>query len=64
MEKKTVWMGIGCLIMALAISLHHFVISGKLFDLDDMLHHEFFLALFLGAGVGIIVQTILKLDQH
>lgn len=50
--------------IALSISLHHFIISGKFYDIDDMLHHEFFLALFMGVGLGVLLQTIVKPNQN
>lgn len=62
--NKMLWIGIGCLMIALSISLHHFIISGKFYDIDDMLHHEFFLALFMGAGLGVLLQTIVKPNQN
>jgi hypothetical protein len=37
------------------IGFHHFIISGKFFDVEDVLHHEFLMALFGGIGLGVII---------
>ena len=40
--------------------LHHYVIAGRLFDLADILHHEFFEAIFLTAGIVFVVCSLVK----
>ena len=38
----------------LVIVLHHFIVTGRLFDLRDILHHEFFAGVFLTAGLVLL----------
>ena len=41
--------------LGLLIVVHHFLVSGRLFDLADMLHHEFFEAILLTAGIVLLL---------
>jgi hypothetical protein len=52
---KTRISGIVFIIVGLLIILHHIVISGRLFDIQDILHHEFFEAIFLTAGITMLI---------
>jgi hypothetical protein len=52
---RTTLLGILCLFLALLIGIHHLLISGRWFDLWDVLHHEFFIALTGGMGLGILL---------
>jgi len=54
---KTKKLGIIFILVGLLIILHHFVISGRLFDVGDMLHHEFFEAIFLAAGITMLITS-------
>jgi hypothetical protein len=54
---KTKTLGIIFIIVGLLIILHHIIISGRLFDIEDMLHHEFFEAMLLTAGITILITT-------
>jgi hypothetical protein len=58
--NKVTWLGLGLIILTLLISFHHFLVSGRFFDLKDVLHHEFLMALFGGVGLGIIIRESIK----
>jgi len=51
------------LIVALLIGFHHFVITGKLYGLNNVLLHEFFMALFGGIGIGVLIAETMKTDR-
>jgi hypothetical protein len=55
MEKTMRIIGFIFILLGLLIVLHHFVISGRFFDLGDILHHEFFEAIFLTAGLVLLL---------
>jgi len=38
----------------LVILLHHVIVTGRLFDLRDILHHEFFEGVFITAGLVLL----------
>jgi len=44
----------------LAILLHHFIVTGRLVDLSDILHHEFFEGVFLTAGLVLLACSYLR----
>jgi hypothetical protein len=52
--------GFVLLLVGLLIVLHHLIISGRFFDLGDILHHEFFEAIFLTAGLVLLLTSILN----
>jgi len=56
MKTKTV-VAIILILAGLLIILHHAVIGGRLFDIEDMLHHEFFEAILLTAGITILITS-------
>ena len=39
--------------------IHHLLISGRLFNLSDILHHEFFEAIFFTAGIVLLLTVLL-----
>jgi len=45
---------------ALLIILHHFIITGRFFDIGDMLHHEFFEGMLLAAGLALLASSYLN----
>ena len=49
------WLGLVLIAIACAIAIHHLFISGRFFDVDDVLHHEFFMALSGSLGLGIVI---------
>jgi hypothetical protein len=55
MKTKTI--GITLIIAGLLIMLHHVVIAGRLFDIEDVLHHEFFEAILLTAGITTLITA-------
>ena len=60
MNTKKIIAIIACILLFVAITVHHVIVSGRLFDLGDMLHHEFFsfilLAFAVGLGLGELLQ--------
>jgi hypothetical protein len=62
-REKTFWLGVALLIVTLLTSFHHFVITGKFFDLNNVLLHEFFMALFGGVGIGVLIAEYIKTDH-
>jgi len=44
----------------LVIILHHVIVTGRLFDLRDILHHEFFEGLFLTAGLVLLACSYFR----
>jgi hypothetical protein len=48
-------LGFVFVLLGVLILLHHLTISGRLFDLGDILHHEFFEAIFFTAGMVLLL---------
>lgn len=44
----------------LVILLHHVIVTGRLFDLRDILHHEFFEGVFLTAGLVLLASSYFR----
>lgn len=40
--------------------IHHFIFWQRPFDASDMLHHEFFEAIFFTAGITLLIATRLN----
>jgi len=58
MEKTNVrTVGFVFVLVGLLIVLHHFLVSGRFFDLGDVLHHEFFEAIFFTAGLVLLLTA-------
>ena len=53
-------LGFVFVLVGLLILLHHRLISGRFFDLGDILHHEFFEAIFFTAGLVLLLTARLK----
>lgn len=49
------WVGLGLVGIAILIGLHHLYIAGVLFEMEDVLHHEWFMALSGALGLGILI---------
>jgi len=47
--------GLVFVVVGLLIVIHHFIICGRFFDLADILHHEFFEAIFFTAGLVLLI---------
>jgi len=54
---KTKTLGIIFIVIGWVVILHHIIISGKPLDLEDMLHHEFFEAILLTAGITMLITA-------
>ena len=60
MEKtKGMILGFVFVLLGLLSVIHHFLISGRLFDLGDMLHHEFIEAILFTTGIVLLLTTLL-----
>jgi hypothetical protein len=53
-------LGFVFIVVGLLIVFHHVLVSGRFFDLGDMLHHEFFEAIFFTAGLVLVLTNILN----
>jgi hypothetical protein len=61
MEQKTARiLGFVLVLVGLLIVVHHVMICGRLFDVGDMIHHEFFEAIFFTAGIVFIFTSLTK----
>jgi predicted membrane protein len=40
------------IIVGILILIHHLIYTSRLFDMEDVLHHEFFAGVFIAFGVG------------
>ena len=61
MEKtKGAILGFVFVLLGLLIVLHHLIISGRFFDLVDILHHEFFEAILFTAGIVLLLTSATK----
>ena len=49
-----------CFVAVFAIAIHHFWVCGRLFDVGDMLHHEWFAAAFCAFGVGFALGDVME----
>lgn len=54
--EETEIVAIALIIAGLTILLHHFIFWQRIADLDDILHHEFFVAIFLTAGITLLIS--------
>ena len=54
-----VWLGLLFIFVAVSIGVHQYTIIGQFFQLRDALHHEFFMALIGGFGLGVLADTLL-----
>ena len=52
--------GFAFVLAGLLMMVHHFILVERFFDVDDMLHHEFFEAIALTAGVVLIITSFIK----
>lgn len=49
--------------LGILLVIHHFIFWQRLFDIADMMHHEFFEAIFFTAGITLLMATRLKLGR-
>lgn len=59
MEKAKA-IGVVLVVIGLIIIMHHYVISRRIADINDMLHREFFEAVFLTADLALLINTCAK----
>jgi hypothetical protein len=58
MEKNEVTIvGVVFVLLGLLIVIHHALVSGRLFDVGDVLHHEFFEAILFTAGAVLLLTA-------
>ncbi|MDH5691160.1 MAG: hypothetical protein OEY81_07025 [Candidatus Bathyarchaeota archaeon] len=50
-------LGFVFVLVGLLIGFHHLLVSGRFFDLGDILHHEFFEAIFFTAGLVLLLTA-------
>jgi hypothetical protein len=58
--NKMTWLGLGLIFLTFLIGFHHFQVTGRFFDLRDVTNHEFLMAFFGGAGLGIIFGETIR----
>lgn len=56
-EMKHRILGSIFLLLGLLMLFHHFYITGRFFDLADILNHEFFEAILFTAGIVLLVSS-------
>lgn len=54
---KTETFGIVLTIIGTLMVLHHVFLWQRLFDMEDVLHHEFFEAISLTAGITLLISN-------
>ncbi|MDG6222028.1 MAG: hypothetical protein IAX21_07950 [Candidatus Bathyarchaeota archaeon] len=59
-KLETRILGFTFIFAGILMVIHHFIISGRLFDLKDILHHEFFEAIAFTAGIVLILTTMFE----
>ncbi len=57
---KTETFGVLLIIVGTLMVLHHVCTWQRLFDIKDILHHEFFEAIFFTAGVTLLISNYNK----
>jgi len=55
--EKTEIISIALIITGLLILLHHYIFWQRIADLKDILHHEFFEAVLLTAGITLLISN-------
>ncbi|MEM2780728.1 MAG: hypothetical protein QW791_07695 [Candidatus Bathyarchaeia archaeon] len=61
MDKKEA-VSIFLIAIGLLLVVHHIIFWQRPFDLADMLHHEFFEAIFFTAGITLLIAS--RLDKR
>jgi len=57
-KKQNRTLGILLVFSGLLIVFHHLFFIGRFFDLKDILHHEFFEAIFFTAGLVLLLTSL------
>ena len=50
--------GLVFVVLGFLMVIHHFLVSGRFFDLGDILHHEFFEGILFTAGIVLMLVTL------
>jgi len=50
-------LGFVFVLLGFLMAIHHILVSGRFFDLGDMLHHEFFEAILFTAGIVLLLTA-------
>lgn len=59
MKKKVATLiGVGLAVLGIVILMHHLAKHGYLADYENVMNHEFYVALFTSLGAGLIVGGI------
>ncbi|MBS7615858.1 hypothetical protein KEJ45_01495 [Candidatus Bathyarchaeota archaeon] len=58
--KKADVIGLFFILLGVSLIIHHIIFWQRPFDIGDMLHHEFFEAIFLTAGITLFIATRLN----
>lgn len=56
-KKQSRKFGILLVFLGLLVVLHHLIFAGRFFDLEDILHHEFFEAILFTAGLTLLLVS-------
>jgi hypothetical protein len=46
---------LACILCGLLILVHHLIFWSRLFDIEDIMHHEFFAGVFITFGVSAFI---------
>lgn len=57
-RKVATLIGVGIAVLGVMLLLHHAAKHGYLVDYENVMNHEFFVAMFTSLGVGLIVGGI------
>jgi len=55
--NKTEKLGAFLIILGILLIIHHIIYWQRPFDIVDMLHHEFFEAIFFTAGITLLITA-------
>ena len=50
--------GLVFVVLGFLMFIHHFLVSGRFFDLGDILHHEFFEGILFTSGIVLVLVTL------
>jgi hypothetical protein len=56
-QKQSKTVGILLAFSGFLVVLHHLFLTGRFFDLKDILHHEFFEAILFTAGLTLLLVS-------
>ena len=57
-KLETRILGFTFVLAGVLMVIHHVIISGRLFDICDILHHEFFEGIAFTAGILLLLITV------